>query len=125
MKYMLLIYSNLDEATHFTPEAMRETVEAWNALTAEMQAAGVLLYNDGLAPVTEAKNVTWRDGQTVIADGPFAETREQLGGYYMLDCKDMDEALAWAAKVPGTKFGTIEVRPVNVWTVARDKRNHR
>ena len=125
MKYMLLLYGNQAQLPNFTPEQLQENVREWNAFSADAQAAGVLLYNDGLALTTEAKSLTIRDGKTVIFDGPFAETREQLGGYFMLECKDMDEALEWAAKLPAAKFGTVEVRPVNVWTQARDKRNNR
>jgi len=57
-----------------------------------------------------------RDGKTLITDGPFAETHEQLGGYYLLDCKDIDEALRWAAKIPSAKYGSVEVRPLNQWS---------
>ena len=78
----------------------------------EMKAAGVLLDNNGLAPVATATTVRVREDKTVISDGPFAETHEQLGGFYLLDCQDLDEALDWAAKVPSAKGGSIEVRPL-------------
>jgi hypothetical protein len=120
MKYMLLIYNNQSEAPQFTPEEQQANAQAWFAFSAEAQAAGVLLYNDGLAPITSATTVRVRDGKTLITDGPFAETHEQLGGYYMFECKDLDEAISWAAKNPGAKYGSIEVRPVNVYTQARD-----
>lgn len=123
MKYMLLIYNNQLEAPQFTPEEQQANAKAWFAFGAEAQAAGVLLYNDGLAPVTSATTVRVRDGKTLTTDGPFAETHEQLGGYYMIDCKDLDEAISWAAKIPGARYGSIEIRPINVWTQARDERN--
>lgn len=122
MKYMLLIYGNTSEAPEYTPEEHQAAVQAWYAFGTEAEAAGVLLYNDGLSPVTNATTVRVRNGKTLTTDGPFAETHEQLGGYYMLDCKDLDEAIGWAAKVPGAKYGSIEVRPVNIYTQERDDR---
>jgi hypothetical protein len=112
MKYMMLIYANQSERPVFTPEERQAAMQAWIAFATEAGAAGVLVANDGLSPVSDATTVRVRDGKPLIADGPFAETHEQLGGYYMLDCKDLDEAIAWAAKMPGAKYGTIEIRPV-------------
>ena len=83
---------------------------------AETKAAGVWLANNGLSSVADASTVRVRDGKTLIVDGPFAETHEQLGGYFLLDCKDLDEAISWAAKIPGAKYGSVEVRPLNVWS---------
>jgi hypothetical protein len=112
MKYMLLIYANQAEGPSYTPEEQQVASQAWHSLTAEMKAAGVFVANNGLAPVSDATNVRVRNGKTLIADGPFAETHEQLGGYYLLDCKDLDEAIAWAIRIPGAQWGTIEVRPL-------------
>jgi hypothetical protein len=112
MKYMLLIYGNPSETPQYTPEEFQAVAQTWQALTAEMQAAGALISTNGLLPVTDATSVRVRNGKTIIADGPFAETHEHLGGYFLLDCKDLDEALAWAAKIPGATYGTIEVRPL-------------
>lgn len=112
MKYMMLIYANYSERQQLTPEEFRAENQAWLDFRAEVQAAGVFVANDGLAPASDATTVRVRDGKTLIADGPFAETHEQLGGYFMLDCENLDEALKWAAKIPGAKFGTIEVRPI-------------
>jgi hypothetical protein len=123
MKYMMLIYANQSETPEFTPEERKAAAQAWFAFNAEAEAAGVLLYNDGLAPVTQATTVRVRNGETLISDGPFAETHEHLGGYYMLECKDLDEAISWAAKIPGARFGSIEIRPVNIYTQARDERS--
>jgi len=120
MKYLLLMYANEAETPQYTPEetpaAYQAAAQAWYAFTAEAKAAGVWEANNGLTSVTDATSVRVRDGKTLTTDGPFAETHEQLGGYYLLDCKDLDEALRWAAKIPTAKYGTIEVRPLNVWS---------
>jgi hypothetical protein len=120
MKYMLLMYANEAETPHYTPEDTPEAYQAaakeWYAFETEAKAAGVWLANDGLSPVSDATTVRVRNGRRLIADGPFAETHEQLGGYYLLDCKDLDEALDWAAKIPTAKYGTVEVRPLNKWS---------
>jgi hypothetical protein len=112
MKYMLLIYANHLEAPQYTPEQQQGAMKAWNTFGQEAQAAGVLLHSEGLMPVTSARTVRVRSGKMMATEGPFAETHEQLGGYYMLDCKDIDEAIEWAAKLPGAWFGSVEVRPV-------------
>jgi hypothetical protein len=112
MKYMLLIYGNQADMPNYTPEEMRDFRKEWHSLTAEMKAAGVFVDNNGLAPVTDATSVRVRNGKTLISDGPFAETHEQMAGYYLLNCNDLDEALEWAAKIPGARWGTIEVRPL-------------
>ncbi len=116
MKYMLLMYATEAEAPNYTPEEHQAAAKAWYAFGEEAKAAGVLESNNGLSPVTDATTVRVRDGKTLIADGPFAETHEQLGGYYLLNCKDLDEAISWAAKVPIAKYGSVEVRPLNVWS---------
>ena len=111
MKYMLLMYADESIASKFTPEEYQAAGQAWYALGKEIEAAGVLVSNTGLSPVADATTLRVRDGKTLTADGPFAETHEQLGGYYLLECKDLDEALAWAAKIPTAKYGSIEIRP--------------
>jgi hypothetical protein len=115
MKYYLLIYGNTTEAPQYTPDEQRAVVQAWQGYEAEAKAAGVYLSSDGLRPVTDATTVRIRNGRTLITDGPFAETHEQFGGYFLLNCQDLDEALAWAAKLAGvvsvSEYGTIEVRP--------------
>ncbi len=116
MKYMLLMYGNESEAPKYTPEEHQAAAQAWFAFATEAKAAGVLLSNNGLSPVTDATTVRVRNGKTLTADGPFAETHEQLGGYYILDCKDLDEAIGWAAKIPIAKYGSIEVRPLNTYS---------
>jgi len=116
MKYMLLIYASESEKPNYSPEEQKAAAQAWYAVLQEAQTAGVWVSNHGLCPVTDATTLRIRDGKTLIVDGPFAETHEQLGGYYLFDCKDIDEALRWAAKVPAAQYGSIEVRPLNAWS---------
>jgi hypothetical protein len=112
MKYMLLLYANESIELNTPEEQEAVTAPAWFALMDEMKAAGVLLSNNGLSPVANATTVRVREGKTLITDGPFAETHEQLGGFFLLECKDLDEALRWAEKVPHAKYGSVEVRPL-------------
>lgn len=112
MKYMLLMYA--DEKTQFTPEEQMEVAKDWGAFNKEIQAAGVMLASGGLLGISNATTVRVREGKTLTADGPFAETHEQLGGFVQVDCKDLDEALGWAAKIPHARYGSVEVRPM--WT---------
>ena len=112
MKYMLLMYSNESVALETPEEQESVAAPVWYALINEMKTAGVLLSNNGLAPTANATTVRVREGKTLITDGPFAETHEQLGGFFMLECKDLDEALRWAAKVPHARYGSVEVRPL-------------
>ena len=107
MRYMLLLYQD-EKLIHMSPEEMAK----WEAFTKEVTDAGV--YEDGraLQPVPTATTVRVRDGETVTTDGPFAETKEQLGGFYLLNCKDLDEAIVYAAKIPLAPTGSVEVRPV-------------
>ena len=90
-----------------------ELTHPYWAFTEEVQTAGKMVAGDALESVTTATTVRVRDGETLTTDGPFAETKETLGGYYILECADLDEALAWAAKIPSAKHGSIEVRPVS------------
>jgi hypothetical protein len=115
MKFMLLIYT--DEAAHAQLPAAELEAEmaAYFAFNEETAKAGVLIAGDALHPVTTATTVRVRDGKTLTTDGPFAETKEQLGGYYVLDCKDVAEAAAWAAKIPSTGMGCIEIRALVVF----------
>jgi hypothetical protein len=116
MKYMLLMYANESQAPEYTPEEFQSVAQAWQALGQEAEAAGVLVSSSGLSPVADATTVRVRNGKTLTTDGPFAETHEQLGGYFLLDCKDLDEAIGWAAKIPTAKYGSIEIRPL--WSQA-------
>jgi hypothetical protein len=109
MKYMLLVYT--DENAWADDE--REACYAESAaLTRELHARGQYVSANPLHPVAAATSVRVREGKPLVTDGPFAETREQLGGYFMVDVKDLDEALAIAGRIPGARKGTVEVRPV-------------
>jgi hypothetical protein len=112
MKYLLTIYGEESNWTEATPEQVQAMLAEYGALSEAAQAAGVLVGGEGLQPASTATTVRVRDGETLSTDGPFAETREQLGGYYLLDCKDLDEAISWAARIPDARHGSVEVRPV-------------
>jgi hypothetical protein len=112
MKYLLTIYGDESGWNDLSPEEGQQIMAAYGAFGQAAQDAGVLLGGEGLQSSSTATTVKVRDGETITTDGPFAETREQLGGYYLLDCKDLDEAIGWAARIPGAQQGSIEVRPV-------------
>jgi hypothetical protein len=114
MKYAILIYdeSTVNPDPNPDPALWGKVMAEYNAFTKEITDAGVNLGGEALQPHPTATSVRVREGRTVTTDGPFAETKEGLGGFYILDCKDLDEALAWAAKCPGSWYGTVEVRPV-------------
>ena len=112
MKYLLTIYSDESRYATMTPEESGQIMAAYGAFGAKAQEAGVLLGGEGLQPTATATTVRVRDGETLLTDGPFAETREQLAGYYLLDCADLDDANRWAAQIPDAASGAIEVRPV-------------
>ena len=112
MKYLLTIYTDESGFADATPDDIGRMMAAYEAFGRAATEAGVLLGGEGLAPSASATTVQVRNGDTVTSDGPFAETREQLAGYYLLDCRDLDEAIGWAARIPGALNGTIEVRPV-------------
>lgn len=116
MKYMMLLYQDPDLAPNYSPAEMQAAVQAWQAVEKDAKAAGVWVDFHGLVPAAEATTVRVRGGKTQITDGPFAETHEVLAGAYVFNCKDLDEALAWAARFPGATYGSIEVRPLNQWS---------
>jgi hypothetical protein len=112
MKYLLLIYSNEQEDSKMS-DAERQTIFAdYGALTESITRSGHYIGGDPLTPSNTATTVRVRKGKAQTTHGPFAETREQLGGYYKIEAKDLDEAVAIAARIPGAKNGSIEVRPV-------------
>jgi hypothetical protein len=113
MRYMMLIYSQEDEAA--TPEDRTAVFAAHQQVMDQTRARGIFCAADPLQPSVTATTVRVHDGQSLVTDGPFAETKEQLAGYYILDCQDLDEALAWAAKIPTACAGApgcIEIRPI-------------
>ena len=111
-RYIALIYTDESRDVNATPEDMQKVMAAYNAYTEEIRKAGVMDAGDALDSVTTATTVRMRNGQRLTTDGPFAETKEQLGGFYILKCKDLDEAIHWASKIPATEYGSVEVRPI-------------
>jgi hypothetical protein len=118
MKYAFTIYGDEAGREAASEEDLNAMAQAYGALTQEMQEKGVLVAGEGLYPTPTATTVRVRSGERSVTDGPFAETKEQLGGFYVLDCKDLDEAIEWAAKIPGAQVGSIEIRPVMVFDEA-------
>jgi hypothetical protein len=113
MKFIALIYNDESMYENATPADIAATFAAHGEFGQAATEAGVFQgVGDGLQPSATATTVRVRDGERLLTDGPFAETKEQLGGFYALECKDLDEALAWAARIPEAKTGSIEVRPV-------------
>ena len=111
MQFIALIYS-----TEGADDVDWETlIQQYNDFGSRARAAGVLLGGEALEPISTATSVRLQDTKAVLTDGPFAETKEQLGGFYHLECKDLDEATYWASQIPTARYGTIEVRPVIIF----------
>jgi hypothetical protein len=112
MKYLLMIYASEADEAKMTPADTGQVMQAYGAYTEALSQAGIKLASDRLRPSSEATSVRVKGGKTEVLNGPYAETREQLGGYYLIDVPDLDAALSWAARCPGASHGTIEVRPI-------------
>ena len=112
MRYLCLIYLNEKVHAAMAEEEMGAMMEAYGKFSEELEKAGAMLSGEALQPTATATTVQLRDGKTLTTDGPFAETKEQLGGFYMIEAKDLDEAIGWAAKIPSAADGSIEVRPI-------------
>jgi len=112
MKYLLLIYGNEKAAGTMTPDAMKQMHSAYGAYTAALRDSGTYVAGEALQPATTATSIRGAGTAAKVIDGPFAETREQLGGFYMINVPDLDAAIQWARRCPGTEHGTVEVRPV-------------
>jgi hypothetical protein len=112
MKYMLIITGDESAMAAASPEEGAEMMAAYDAFGHEMGERGVLQGGERLRPSTDATTVQVRDGKVLTADGPFAETKEQIGGYFIVECGDLDEAIEVAAKIPGAHTGSVEVRPI-------------
>ena len=110
MQFMALIYS-IEDRDDVDLETL---IGQYHAFDKSAEAAGVLIGGEALEPISTATSVRVRNGKTTITDGPFAETKEQLGGYYLFDCKSLDEAISWAEKIPSARYGTVEVRPLMI-----------
>ncbi len=115
MQYLLLIYANEAEEAALGETAMKGIMNEYRSFTQSIVKDGKFKAGDALKPTATATTVKVRGGKTLTTDGPFAETREQLGGYYLIEAKDLDEAIAIAARVPSAKYGSIEVRPIMVY----------
>jgi hypothetical protein len=115
MQYMLMIYSSEAAAQAATEEQRGQMLAAYGAYTEALSSAGALVAGNRLRPTASATTVRLVDGKSQVLNGPYAETKEQLGGYYLIDAPDLDAALSWAARCPGATHGTVEVRPI--WTM--------
>ena len=115
MQYLLMIYRSEAELSQMDPAARQTMLADYGAFTQSIVQSGHFKAGDGLQPTTTATTVRVRDGKILTTDGPFAETREQLGGYYLIEAKDLDTAIGIAARIPGARAGSIEVRPVMVY----------
>jgi hypothetical protein len=112
MQYLLMIYAE-EGGFNALPQAVQmEALKGYGAYGEALRKAGALINSNRLRDIADATTVTVKNGKTSVIDGPFAETKEQLGGYYLIEAKDLDEAIAWAARCPGAMHGKVEVRPV-------------
>ena len=115
MKYACLIYSdeNAADVPHGPEDdGFSEMMASYRRFNDDVRAAGAYVAGEPLTPTSTATSVQLRDGEVITTDGPFAETKEQLGGFYIVDCETLDEAISWAARIPTAAHGTIEVRPI-------------
>jgi hypothetical protein len=112
MKYVLLIYGNETAMTSAPEAATKEMLAAYGAYSQAMAEAGVMVSGERLRPSSAATTVRTTNGKTQVLDGPYAETKEQLGGYYVIEAPDLDAALSWAERCPGATHGIVEVRPI-------------
>jgi hypothetical protein len=115
MQYILLIYADETGWERLSPDEQAKGMQEWFDYTQWLRDSGVYVAGDALAPTTAATSVRIQEGKTLSTDGPFAETKEQLGGYYLIDAPNLDDAIAAAARCPGAQYGTIEVRPIQVF----------
>ena len=114
MQFMALIYGDESVWETFSPEEREAAYARYRAFGDDAGKAGVVLGGSELGPTRDATTVRVRDAETLVTDGPYAEVKEALGGYYLLECDSMDEALDWAARIPGAEHGAVEVRPLYI-----------
>jgi len=112
MQYLLMIYGNEAGMQAASKDQATQMSAAYMAYAEAMKQAGVIRGGERLRPTSEATTVRVKNGKTEVLDGPYADTKEQLGGFFMIDVPDLDAALSWAAKCPGASVGTMEVRPI-------------
>ncbi len=110
MRYLLLIYG--DEGRETTPEEQGKILQAYGAFTQDLQERGLMRAGEALEGVSTARTLRVRNGERIVSDGPFAETKEQLGGFYAIECDSLDEAIETAARIPTAEHGSIEIRPI-------------
>jgi hypothetical protein len=116
MQYMLLIYGDEGSLDSLSEEERGQIFQAYGAFTKELQDAGAMVAGDALQRTQSATTVRVKNDETLTTDGPFAETKEQLGGYYLIEAESLDDAIEWAAKIPAARHGSVEVRPVMVFS---------
>jgi len=114
MKYVALIYSDEERWDALSEDERRDVYARYTAVASEMQAAGVMAGGNELASTRDATTVRVRGDETLVTDGPYAEVKEALGGFFLLECESEDEALEWAARIPAAEHGAVEVRPTHV-----------
>jgi hypothetical protein len=119
MQYMLLIYGPEARWQSVSDEERGPIMQKWMAYTDELRESGALLAGDALQPTSTATTIEFREGENLTTDGPFAETKEQLGGYYLIEVESIDDAIEWASKMPVGPGGKVEVRPTAQVTAAR------
>jgi hypothetical protein len=112
MHYMLLIYASEADYSHMTSEERAIIMQGHSTFAQEAMQRGILMGGAPLQPTSTARTIRIRNGKTLVIDGPFAETKEQLAGTYILDCKNLDEAIELASKIPDALYGSIEIRPI-------------
>jgi len=112
MQYLLLVYADEKGFQRLTAEQASQAVGAYVAYSEAMRKAGIMVASNRLQPTSSATTVRVTDGQTKVLNGPYVETKEQLGGYFLIDVPDLDAALSWAARCPGASHGVVEVRPI-------------
>jgi hypothetical protein len=116
MQYLLMLYSEEGGWARLSKVEQEQTMAAYGAYTEALRKAGALAGSNRLQPASTATTVRMNDGKSQVLNGPFADSKEQLGGYYLIDVPDLDAALSWAARCPGASHGTVEVRPV--WSMS-------
>ncbi len=115
MRYLLLIYGGEAAMANATPEEMQAMMAEYVAFGEAVTSEGIMRGGEALQPIGTATTVRVRDGETLLSDGPFAETHETLGGFYMVECDSLDEAIGAARRIPGARYGSVEVRPIMEW----------
>jgi hypothetical protein len=112
MKFMLLLWGDESAWQDMSEEDAAAEMARWDDYTKKLEAAGALVSGEGLQPSATSKTLRFENGRQFVTDGPFAETKEQLGGFYVIECASFDDALEWASKLPSAEFGSTEIRPV-------------